>query len=632
MCGIAGYFSERAAEFGGGVLVAMGDAIAHRGPDDQGAWFDADGGIGLVHRRLAIVDLSAAGHQPMASQSFRYVIIYNGEIYNHLELRHALEAQGAAPAWRGHSDTETLLAGFDVWGIEATLQRAVGMFAFAVWDRSERVLHLARDRMGEKPLYYGWSQGCFLFGSELKALRAHPAFDAYIDRDAVAELLRFQFISAPRSIFSGFHKLPPGTILSLSLGQPDATPRPYWSLSEGARRGVVHPFTGSFDDAVEMLEALLQESVGRQMMADVPVGAFLSGGIDSSLIVALMTAVASQPVKTFSIGFSETEFDEAPFARQVADYLGTDHTEFYVTPGDALAVIPRLPQLYDEPLADVSSIPTLLVSGLARSRVTVSLSGDAGDELFGGYSTYQSAERFLALHNRLPNSVQNGLSRMVQGGAQLASRFNRGAFARRLRLLEAVLSASDHDQLTDRLNGHWHGERIPVIASTIGDTRNTIQFDPLRLDPLTRMMARDMTFYLPDDVLAKVDRAAMAVSLETRVPFLDHRIVEFALSLPLDYKIRNGVGKAVLRDLLYRHVPRALVDRPKKGFSVPLAAWLRGPLRDWAEDLLDENKLKSDELFSASAVRTAFDEHLSGRRDRHNDLWPVLMVQQWMRS
>lgn len=632
MCGIAGYFSERAPEFGGGVLVAMGDAIAHRGPDDQGAWFDPEAGIGLVHRRLSIVDLSEAGHQPMASHSFRYIIVFNGEIYNHLELRRALEAQGQAPEWRGHSDTETLLAGFDVWGIEPTLQRAVGMFAFALWDRHERVLHLARDRMGEKPLYYGWSNGCFLFGSEFKALRAHPAFDAYIDRDAVAELLRFQYIASPNSIFSGFYKLPPATILSLSLEQPNGSLRSYWSVADAARRGIMRPFPGTFDDSVEMLETLLQDSISLQMMADVPVGAFLSGGIDSSLIVSLMSQVASQPVKTFSIGFAESEFDEAPYARQVADAIGTDHTEFYVTPNDALAAIPRLPQLYDEPLADVSSIPTLLVSGLARSRVTVSLSGDAGDELFGGYSTYQSAERFLALHRRVPDRAKHIIAQAIRSSSNLASRMHRGALARRLRLLESVISASDHDQLTDRLVGHWSGERIPVIASTIADTRDSSQFDPLRLDPLTRMMARDMTFYLPDDVLAKVDRAAMAVSLETRVPFLDHRVVEFALSLPLDFKLRDGTGKAILRELLYRRVPRQLVDRPKKGFGVPLAAWLRGPLREWAQDLLNEDRLKSDQLFNPVAIRDALDDHLSGRRDRHNDLWPVLVVQQWMRG
>lgn len=632
MCGIAGYFSRRAAELGGGVLMAMGDAIAHRGPDDHGAWFDADAGIGLVHRRLAIVDLTEAGHQPMASASYRYIMIFNGEIYNHLDLRKALEAQGQAPEWRGHSDTETLLAGFDVWGIEATLQRAVGMFAFALWDRHERRLHLARDRIGEKPLYYGWSQGCFLFGSELKALRAHPAFDAYVDRDAVAELLRFQYIASPRSIFTGFSKLPPGMIVSLSLDQPDALPRPYWTIEETVRRGLMRPFSGTFDDAVEMLEALLQDTIGLQMMADVPVGAFLSGGIDSSLIVALMSQIASQPVQTFSIGFTEAEFDEAPFARQVADALRTDHTEFYVTPNDALSVIPRLPQLYDEPLADVSSIPTLLVSGLARSLVTVSLSGDAGDELFGGYSTYQSAERFLAWHDHMPSLLKRGVANAAHGIGQMASAMKRGGLARRMALLHTVLDAADHDQLTDRLVGHWSGVSVPVIAATIGDTRETLQFDPLRLDPLTRMMARDMTFYLPDDVLAKVDRAAMAVSLETRVPFLDHRLVEFALSLPLDFKIRDGIGKAILRELLYRHVPRELVDRPKKGFGVPLAAWLRGPLRDWAEDLLDANHLHSNQLFDAQAVRAAFEEHLSGRRDRHNDLWPVLMVQQWMRQ
>lgn len=632
MCGIAGYFSSRAPEFGGGVLVAMGDAIAHRGPDDQGAWFDGEAGVGFVHRRLAIVDLSEAGHQPMASQSYRYVIVFNGEIYNHLDLRKALEAQGQAPDWRGHSDTETLLAGFDTWGIDATLERAVGMFAFALWDRHERVLHLARDRMGEKPLYYGWSKGCFLFGSELKALRAHPAFDAYIDRDSVAELLHFQYISAPRSIFTGFYKLPPASILSVSLAAPNAVPRSYWSIADASRRGLIHGFSGSFDDAVEMLETLLEDTIGQQMMADVPVGAFLSGGIDSSLIVALMSEVASQPVKTFSIGFSEAEFDEAPFARQVAESLNTDHTEFYVTPNDALAVIPRLPLLYDEPLADVSSIPTLLVSGLARSRVTVSLSGDAGDELFGGYSTYRSADRFLSLHDHLPAPFKHGMARGAATASRMASRMKRGALARRMALLSNVLNASDHDQLTDRLLGHWSGEQVPVMGSTGGDTRRTEQFDPLRLDPITRMMARDMTFYLPDDVLAKVDRAAMAVSLETRVPFLDHCIVEFALSLPLEFKLRNGTGKAILRELLYRHVPRALVDRPKKGFGVPLGAWLRGPLRDWAFDLLEPARLNSDGLFDSNAVLAAFDEHLSGRRDRHNDLWPVLMVQQWMRQ
>jgi asparagine synthase (glutamine-hydrolysing) len=631
MCGIAGFFDRHRQNDETSVLRAMGEAISYRGPDDSGMWQEREAGVGFVHRRLAIVDLSDAGHQPMVSPQGRYVIVFNGEIYNHQALRHVLETEAAAPQWRGHSDTETLLAAFEAWGVVDTLRSCVGMFAFALWDRQTRELLLARDRMGEKPLYYGHANGHFLFASELKALKAYPSFHAQIDRDALDALCRRHYIAAPRTIYRNIHKLMPGTVLTVS--SPEAAPRitPYWSIERAAARGKDRLFSGDAATAVDALESLMQDAIALQMVADVPVGAFLSGGIDSSAIVALMQQQSSRPIKTFTIGFSEDQFNEAPFARDVARHLGTDHVEHYVSPQDALNVIPTLPQLYDEPLADISQIPTYLVSKVARSAVTVSLSGDAGDELFGGYTTYSLAERFLAFNQRWPLPLRTLGALALKSGVPFASMAGQAAWSRRLGHAASVIAAPDARSTLNRLTGHWSSGRSPVLGSALSSD-SADAFDSLPMSDLERMMARDMVTYLPDDILAKVDRAAMAVSLETRVPLLDHRIVEFALSLPMDLRRRDGVGKWILREVLYRHVPRSLVDRPKRGFGVPLAEWLRGPLKDWANDLLSAQSLHKDGLFEARLVRAALDDHLTGRRDRHNDLWPVLVATQWMRA
>ena len=647
MCGIAGYLGTSAAagpDAGPDVLRRMGLAIAHRGPDDSGVWTDPDAAVGLVHRRLSIVELSEAGHQPMLSASGRFVLVFNGEIYNHLALRERL-GEGA-PAWRGHADTETLLAGFDAWGLDETITRSVGMFALAVWDRERRELTLARDRLGEKPLYCGWQGGTFLFGSELKALRAHPAFAAAINRDALCLLMRHNCISAPHSIWSGIAKLLPGTLLTVSLDRRDTAPRRYWDLRQVVADGLAHPFTGTPSDAVDTLDTLLRDAVRGQMMSDVPLGAFLSGGVDSSTIVALMQAQSSRPVRTFTIGVPEQNYQEAEHARAVAKHLGTDHTELEITPQQALDVIPRLPALYDEPFADSSQIPTFLVAQMARRHVTVSLSGDAGDEVFGGYNRYVLARdmwrRFSLLPrggraalgsalttlspptwNRLLGPLQTKLPAGM-GQANVGDKVHKGA---------DVMGARSAEDLYRRLVSHWHDPASFVIGAVEPATvLTTPELQPRTDGFIHRMMALDALAYLPDDILVKVDRAAMGVSLETRVPLLDHRVVAFAWSLPLDYKLRGGVGKWPLRQVLYRYVPRELIERPKMGFGVPIDTWLRGPLREWAEDLLEPGRLRQEGYFAPEPIRRKWDEHLSGRRNWQYPLWDVLMFQLWLRA
>jgi len=630
MCGIAGFVDHVMGYDVDSRLRSMGEAIAYRGPDDSGIYHDGATGLGFVHRRLAIVDLTSAGHQPMLSSSGRFVIIFNGEIYNHNALRHDLEASGRGVEWKGHSDTETLLRGFEVWGIKETLTRAVGMFALALYDQSTRHLYLARDRMGEKPLYYGISQGVFLFGSELKSLRAHPAFASDIDRDALLSLLRHQYCRGPQSIYKAISKLPPGSFLSFELSSKNYEIETYWSLHETAKHGLERRFSFADQDAIDQFDELLKQSIGLQMMADVPVGAFLSGGVDSSLIVAEMQRQSSRPVKSFTIGFEEDAFNEVPFARAVAQHLGTDHTEYFVSPREALDLIPRLPSLYDEPLADVSQIPTFLVSRIARQSVTVSLSGDAGDELFAGYTTYAHAESLMRVHDYIPASLRSFTSLLMKSGARMSEVLGNSQRARQLALSAFVLNADSKSEVTDRLTQFWSDEAAPVLDAY--DQLRSHSFSDIPLSDLERMIAHDMVTYLPDDILAKVDRAAMAVSLETRVPLLDHRIVEFALSLPMSLRRRDGEGKWIMRQVLDRYLPRALIDRPKKGFGVPLAHWLRGPLREWAFDLLSPTVIKRDRLFDPQAITRALDDHMSGRRDRHNDLWSVLVAQQWVEA
>lgn len=653
MCGFVGFMGA-ITSYGQlddeAILKRMSNTITYRGPDDAGYWTDVNHRVGFGHRRLSIVDLSPAGHQPMLSASGRYVIAFNGEIYNHLILRAELGKAGHATGWRGHSDTETLLASFDAWGIRGTVERTVGMFAFAVWDRQSLTLTLGRDRLGEKPLYYGWqgsgSHDVFLFGSELKALRAHPAFAAVINRDALCLYMRHMAVPSPHSIYQDIHKLPPGTLLTVSRQQPDAAPQAYWSGAAVAERGVAQPFAGTPAQAVDALEVLLKDAVRQQMMADVPLGAFLSGGVDSSTVVALMQAQSSRPVKTFTIGFHEAGYNEAVHAKAVAQHLGTDHTELYVTAAEAMAVIPRLPTLYDEPFADSSQIPTFLVSQMARQHVTVSLSGDAGDELFGGYNRYQLTAslwgKLSAIPMPLRRAVAWSLTRLSpQAWSNLTAHT---PLARRWTTLgdkvhkgAGVMVARSVGELYHGMVSNWQDPAAVVLGGHEPPTLLTGQTPDLTgLSEVERMMALDMLTYLPDDILTKVDRAAMGVSLETRVPFLDHRVVEFAWQLPLEYKLRREgnhyISKWALRQVLYRHVPLALIERPKMGFGVPIDSWLRGPLREWAEDLLDEQRLKREGFFNPALIRQKWTEHLSGQHNWQAQLWNTLMFQAWLEA
>ena len=674
MCGLTGFwqpgnFSADAAQ---AAAMKMADRIDHRGPDDAGVWIENGAGIALAHRRLSILDLSPAGHQPMVSPSGRYVIAFNGEIYNHLSLRaeletsaHALNSsfQLQAPSrgtsgtrqWRGHSDTETLLAGFEEWGIEPTLQKTVGMFAMALWDRVERRLHLARDRFGEKPLYYGWSRGAFVFGSELKALRRYPGFDNPIDRDVVALYLQFCYVPAPYAIYQHIYKLEPGCVLSLSSSDVSAPPAAalfaparhhtltverYWALSEVVQRGLADPIREDCE-AVEQLETTLLKAVSLQCVADVPLGAFLSGGIDSSTIVALMQAQATRPVRTFTIGFDDAGFNEAEYAKEVARHLGTDHTELYVSPKQARDVIPHLPDLYCEPFADPSQIPTYLVSQIARQHVTVALSGDAGDELFGGYNRYFWGRRIWSRLSWMPLTARRMLGTLIQevpaqawdvigAGLPAVSRIARlGEKAHKLGY--RLRTVNSLDDLYRSLVSQW----TPDSGVVPGVRRLATRLDdPMAvrgvLEPEHRMMIWDSLTYLPDDILHKVDRAAMGVSLETRVPFLDHRVAELAWRLPLHMKIRGGQGKWALRQVLYKYVPRKLIERPKAGFGIPVGQWLRGPLREWAEDLLGESRLHRGGLLAAGPIREKWQQHLAGTHDWTPMLWAVLMFQAWL--
>lgn len=647
MCGIAGYWTpgQPADEAN---LSRMAIAIRHRGPDDHGIWIDRGNGPGLAHRRLAILDLSPAGHQPMASRQGRYVLVFNGEIYNHLELRRSLDEAGPVSVWRGHSDTETLLAAFEAWGIERTLKAAVGMFAFAAWDRAERSLTLGRDRLGEKPIYYGYSGGAFLFGSELKALSAYPSFSAHVDRTALALFMRHNYVPAPYSIYEGIRKLPPGSLLTLSgtdAARRHIPPtRTYWSARDAAINGQAARFTGTANEARTELERLLIQSVRGQKVADVPLGAFLSGGVDSSMVVALMQRSTNQPAKTFTIGFHEAGYNEAEYARAVAKHLGTEHTELYVTSAEALAVIPRIPQLYDEPFADSSQIPTFLVSELARKHVTVSLSGDGGDELFGGYSRYIWAGDLWRKIGWMPQSLRSVMALLLttlppESWTEIFQRLG-GFLPKPLRQSNAgdkihkvadILSSRSPDEIYYDLISHWKSPADLVVSGVEGPTAVTARSEwPTLKHFEDRMMYLDLVSYLPDDILAKVDRAAMGVSLETRVPFLDHRVVEFALSLPLAMKIRAGRGKTILREVLYQYVPESLIERPKMGFGVPIAEWLRGPLKDWAEDLIDASRLSREGFIRPEPVRKKWAEHLSGGRNWGYPIWDILMFQAWL--
>jgi asparagine synthase (glutamine-hydrolysing) len=639
MCGIAGFFESsqhRGVEECEAITRRMASALTHRGPDDEGTWTDAAAGVALGHRRLAILDLSAEGHQPMHSADGRYVLAFNGEIYNFQPLRSELENTGHR--FRGHSDTEVMLAAFCQWGLLPAVKRFVGMFAFALWDRAERRLHLVRDRVGEKPLYYGWAGDAFVFASELKALRVHPLWRGRVERQALALLVRHGYIPAPHCIYEGIYKLPPGSALTLKPPGRDrktGDPVPYWSAPSIAEAGVTHPFGGDEQEARDLLLALLQQSVSEQIVADVPVGAFLSGGIDSSLVVAIMQEQSRRPIKSFSIGFEHEDFNEAHFAKAVARHLGTDHTELYLQSGEAREVIPELPFIYDEPFADVSQIPTVVLCRLARKHVTVSLSGDGGDELFGGYNRYQDAERLWKVIARIPQPVRE-LARHLKSVSRVGLNMPVSSglvrhLLNRVSNLSDVLSVSTARSLYQTL---MSPNRDP--GAWLGKTKESeFQHDALptweRLpELLQRMMCLDLVSYLPDDILVKVDRAAMAVGLETRIPLLDHRTIEFAWSLPHSFKRKRNRGKWILRQILYQYVPPALVDRPKRGFGAPIAEWLRGPLRNWAEELLGATRLRQEGFLETRVIREKWQEHLSRKRDWSPGLWHVLMFQAWL--
>lgn len=651
MCGLIGFTRQSgdSAQVVSGIADAMTRAINHRGPDSEGFWWDDEFPLVLGHRRLSILDLSPAGHQPMKSVCGRYVIAFNGEIYNHLNLRSQLEVDHKDLSWRGHSDTETLLVCFATWGIERTLRATVGMFAIALWDMQEQVLTLARDRMGEKPLYWGWCDDVLLFGSELKALKAHPSFDAEIDRNALALLLRHCYIPAPYSIYQGVQKLMPGHFLRVPL-QGDvarskfASSESYWDLDEVVTEGLADPFTGSPSAAVSLLESQLSTSIDDQMLADVPLGAFLSGGIDSSTIVALMQAQSDLPVRTFTMGFEQAGYNEATHAKAIAKHLGTDHTELYIRPEDGLAVIPKLPYMYCEPFADSSQIPTFLVSQIAKQHVTVALSGDGGDELFGGYNRYLAARKIWGPVQRMPmfaRRVGAGLLRSISPATWdklfdwarpvLPGRLQLSIPGEKARKLADVLALSDGRAFYRQLTSHWTDPATVVIGSAEPKTLITTSSAWPETDCLEHaMMAMDAKTFMADDILTKVDRAAMATSLETRVPMLDHRVVELAWRMPLELKIRGGQSKWLLRQVLYKHVPREMVERPKTGFGIPLDSWLRGPLREWADALLNENRIRSEGFFHPEPISTMWAEHLSGKQNWQYHLWNILMFQAWL--
>jgi asparagine synthase (glutamine-hydrolysing) len=650
MCGITGLLDPTrrfASAAIARVVGGMADTLRHRGPDSSGVWADPAGGVALGHRRLAIIDLSSNGHQPMVSAHGRYCLVFGGEIYNHPALRRQLLSAGAE--LRGHSDTEVLLTAIETWGLEAALDAVVGMFAFALWDRRTRVLSLARDHLGQKPLFFGRIGSTFAFASELKALVAHPDFQAEVNRDALALFLRHQYVPAPHTIWRGVFKLPAASRLSVhlegSLADADLLARVerYWCLRTVAEQGRAAAEPLSQAEALEQLEQLLSEAVRDCMVADVPIGAFLSGGVDSSLVVALMQRHAARPVKTFTIGFWEAEFDEAGHAREVARHLGTEHTELYLTPDEALATIPGLPEIFDEPLSDPSQIPTCHVARLAREQVTACLSGDGGDEVFGGYGRYLVADRLRRRAAGVPRGLRHA-------AAALAHALPAGAWDAVLRLAPA--------QAPTGLHGQWSGDRVHKLATLLriddpdqlyravisavhdpcalvldAHEPETAFTDPAQRPGLAefaeRMMYFDALTYLPENILTKVDRASMAVSLEARAPFLDHRIVEFAWRLPLEAKLHAGQGKRLLRQLFARYLPAELTDRPKQGFAIPLAAWLRGPLRDWAEGLLDERRLVDEGFLQPAPIRHKWQEHLRGSRNWSSLLWNVLMFQAW---
>tara|TARA_B100001964_G_scaffold237150_1_gene300132 strand:+ start:88 stop:2037 length:1950 start_codon:yes stop_codon:yes gene_type:complete len=647
MCGIAGFWKQSAdnsAESLKQIATDMSNTLIHRGPDDFGTWVDQEVGIAFGHRRLSIIDISNAGHQPMVSANGRYVIIYNGEIYNFKELRQQLEQLGHT--FRSHSDTEVMLAAFVQWGPGSSLVRFNGMFAFAAWDRRDRLLWLARDRIGEKPLYYGVQNGTLFFASELKAIRANPKFKPEIDRNSLASFLRFSYVPAPHCIYKGIKKLLPGHLLCLKSSIKMTEPQPYWSLEKVMSHGSKNSFSGTKEEATDELEDRIKKTVKSRMVSDVPLGAFLSGGIDSSTIVSLMQSQSDQPINTFTIGFHEKEFNEAVYAKKVAEHLDTNHTELYVTPQEAMDLIPKLPEMYDEPFADSSQIPTHLISVLARKHVTVSLSGDGGDELFAGYNRYILARKHWKLLKSLPFGLRKCLTGVMGliGGKRFENIYRRFEFtlpinsrislpAEKYSKAENIISMSGINEVYKRLVSIIYMPERYLLSGT----EFSSQLDDLSLwkhsqDYIANMQKLDLLTYLPDDLLVKVDRASMAVGLETRVPFLDHELVEFVMGLPTDLKLKNGQGKHLLRKVLYRHVPKEIMERPKMGFTVPLGDWLKVPLREWARELIEPKRLKEEGYFKPDPVMNMWDEHLKNRANWGHQLWNLFMFQSWLES
>ena len=637
MCGIAGFVNRECGYKKQDLISicrAMSDSLVHRGPDSSGIWVDGQLGIALGHRRLSILDLSELGNQPMVSSSGRYVIVLNGEIYNFQLIRKELESANCA--FKGHSDTEVALAAIELWGIDTALSRFNGMFAFALWDRKERVLRLARDRLGEKPLYYGFARKDFVFASELKAIRAHPSFKPVVNRNAIALFLRHNYIPAPYTIYEGLHKLPAGNMLEIGsdFGVELPLPKPYWNLKTVIEKGLSNSFIRDEQALADQLESLLRDAVKIRMYSDVPLGVFLSGGIDSSLITALMQAQSTQPVRTFTIGFHETGFNEASYASKIAAHLGTAHTQLYVTSQDALKVIPRLSDIYDEPFADSSAIPTYLLSRLTRNYVTVALSGDGGDELFGGYNRYLWCTKLWNITSRIPKRARQGIQAVLRSIPANAwdgmPKLNVQALADKIHKISEVLPIENQQDLYYSLISHWKKPADIVNNSSEPLTAVTNPKSSIRnINSVERMMYTDLCSYLPDDILVKVDRASMASSLEARAVYLDYRVAELAWKIPFSLKIRGSATKWVLRKILDRYVPAGLVKRPKMGFAIPLHEWLRGPLKDWAEELLDEQKLKEDNFFNPAQIRIKWREHLSGKRNWQYHIWIILMFQAW---
>ena len=646
MCGFAGFIGNGSIDRDKSqVICQMTDTLYHRGPDSSGTWIDPVADIALGHRRLSIIELSDAGHQPMHSHNQDLVLTFNGEIYNHLELRKILDNQFPAIKWNGFSDTESLLAGFEHLGISKTLQLCIGMFAFALWDRKKMELYLGRDRMGEKPLYYGWSNNDFLFGSELKALKKYPFFNNAISRSALSDYMQFSYVPCPKSIYEDIYKLEPGTILTLKhedIPKKKLSYEVYWHVKESIERGRKN-LISERAEALDLTERALKQAVKLQMLADVPVGAFLSGGVDSTLIVSLMQQESLHPVQTFTVGFEEAGFDEAPYAKAIANFLGTNHTEIYVTNNEAQAVISDLPATFDEPFADSSQIPTFLIAVIAKAQVKVALSGDAGDEIFGGYNRYFWAPSIWNKLKFLPYSARQLIARSLRRISPLAldSFVGHGGIVRPgekiHKLSRAMRNARSLDDLYLNLVRDSENSLIKNSndLSFDDDQKKPLLFKALKDNfdsPAQKMMYCDSISYLPDDILCKVDRAAMANSLETRTPFLDHRVIDLSWRIPPEMNIQGDTGKLLLKEILYQRVPREMIERPKSGFSMPVSEWLRGPLRDWAEDLLSEERLRREGYFDVELVQENWSQHLSGKFDWSARLWNILMFQAWLEA